>query len=276
MATEHSEAVANVLMECGAPGLQAEEHDGVTTLTAYFANDPPLDTLRRFCADTGYASDSASPIRVRHIPHEDWAKNWKAHFQPQLVGQRLWICPPWDAAAPHGRISVVIDPGMAFGTGQHATTRGCLGLLERALTERPVARALDVGTGSGVLAIALAKLGVPEVWAVDTDPTACAIAATNVRSNSVEVFVRIGGNLDEAAGEFGLVTANLFANLLERMAADLSARLTRGGVLICSGFLTDDEQRVRRAYEAHGLQLDSRLEEQSWVTLTLQRPLPPP
>lgn len=269
---EHGDVVANFLIENGAPGLQADDHDGLVRLTAYFSVEPPVDALVRFCASIGCPLVNEN-IGVRQVPHEDWAENWKLHFQAQAVGARLYVCPPWDCAVPEGRVAVIIDPGMAFGTGQHATTRGCLLLLERAVEARIVTRALDVGTGSGVLAIALAKLGVSDVWAIDTDASACAIAEANAAENGVDIWVRT--DLDDAPGSFNLITANLYANLLEEIAAKLITLLQPGGVLVCSGFLTADEQRVRSAYEARGLRLVARHEEQSWVTLALERLIQP-
>jgi ribosomal protein L11 methyltransferase len=266
---EHSEAVGNFLIENGAPGLQSDDCNSVVRLTTYFATEPPVDALLRFCTIIGCPLPTSS-LGVRRIPHEDWAENWKLHFQPESVGRRLYVCPPWNCTPPPGRVAVIIDPGMAFGTGQHATTRGCLLLLEAAVAQRAVTRALDIGTGSGVLAIALAKLGVAEVWAIDTDTTACAIAADNARCNRVGTHVSIRSRVDEVAGLFDLITANLFANLLDELAVRFSLLLGPDGVLICSGFLTADESRVRSAYEAHGLQVVRRHEEQSWVTLALQ------
>jgi ribosomal protein L11 methyltransferase len=271
----HSESVANFLIDNGAPGLQSDECGGVARLTAYFSSEPPLHALACFCSAIGCPVPDAEGIRVRQVPNEDWGENWRAHFQPQGVGSRLFICPPWDCAAPAGCLVVVIDPGMAFGTGQHATTRGCLLLLEGAASSGQVTRALDVGTGSGILAIALAKLGLPDVWAVDTDATACAIAEANVATNAVAAPLHICLSLDDVSGTFDLVAANLFANLLEEMTPRLVGLLRPGGVLICSGFLTDDEHRVRRAYESRGLRLQRRHEEQSWVTLALHRPTEP-
>jgi ribosomal protein L11 methyltransferase len=267
---EHGEVVANFLIETGAPGLQSEEEDGIAHLTAYYSAPPPLDALVRFCQSVGCPLRANDSMGVRRVPHENWAENWKAHFHAQALGERLYICPPWDCAAPAGRVAVVIDPGMAFGTGQHATTRGCLLLLEHALGNRPVARALDVGTGSGVLAIALAKLGLTEVWAVDTDGDACAIAEANAASNEVAACLHIRRGLDEVPGTFDLLCANLFAPLLQELAPKLADRVRPGGVLICSGFLTKDEHQVSSVYEAYGLHLARRLEEDSWVTLALQ------
>jgi ribosomal protein L11 methyltransferase len=275
VANEHSDAVANFLIDNGAPGLQSDERDGGVALIAYFPRKPPVEALRRFCASIGCPlRDNSGSIRVRQVPHEDWAENWKLHFPPQAVGTRLYICPPWNCVAPAGHVSIVIDPGMAFGTGQHATTRGCLSLLERAVDERAVTRVLDVGTGSGVLAIALAKLGLLEVWAIDTDSNACAIAEANAVRNGVEACLHIRSSLDEVSGAFDLIVANLFANLLGEMAVRFVGLLQPGGVFICSGFLNTDEPRVRGTYEARGLRLVRRHEEQSWVTLTLQRSTP--
>ena len=272
VASEHGDAVANFLIDNGAPGLQSNEQAGSIEIIAYFPKEPPIEALQRYCASINCAlRNKTGSIHVRRVPHEDWAENWKLHFQPQAVGRRLYVCPPWDCVAPAGRLAIVIDPGMAFGTGQHATTRGCLLLLEGAMEDRSMKRALDVGTGSGVLAIALAKLELPEVWAIDTDPNACTIAMANAVCNGVEAHVHIRSSLDEVPGAFDLVTANLFANLLEDMAARFVALLRPDGVLICSGFLNADELRVRSTYEARGLRLARRHEEQSWVTLALQR-----
>jgi ribosomal protein L11 methyltransferase len=270
VALDYSEDVANFLMENGSPGLQSDDRDGVAFLTAYFSAEAPVAALLRLCADIGCPL-SPTAIRVRRLPSEDWAENWKLHFQPEAVGERLYICPPWNCAPPPGRVAVVIVPGMAFGTGQHATTRGCLSFLEATVGQRTVTRALDIGTGSGVLAIALAKLGVAEVWAVDIDPGACTIADENARCNGVSTHVTIRSSVDELTGSFDLVTANLFANLLDELAVRFSGLVRPGGVLICSGFLSADETRVRSTYEAQGLQVIRRYEDESWVTLALQR-----
>lgn len=267
---EYSDAVANFLTESGAPGLQLEERDGKVYLMAYYAAAPPLESLRRFCADLGSPLDAAT-VRVQQIAEEDWAQNWKLHFHPQAIGDRLYICPPWDALAPPNRVAVVIEPGMAFGTGQHASTRGCLSLLDWATEQRSIRRALDVGTGSGVLAIALAKLRVPEVWAVDIDPLAVTIAAGNAARNGVEEQIHFASEIDAVPGAFDLLTANLFANLLEELADRFARLLAPTGLFICSGLLTSDEHRVHRAYEALGFEISKRYEEAGWLTLALER-----
>jgi ribosomal protein L11 methyltransferase len=269
---ECSDAVANFLIESGSPGLQSTEGVDTITLVAYFASDPPLESLRRFCTGIGCPSAGAlAHIRVRHVADEDWAENWKSHFQPQLVGERLYICPSWNCTPPPDRTTVVIDPGMAFGTGQHGSTRGCLDVLERAARTQQITRALDVGTGSGVLAVALVKLGALEVWAIDNDPSACTIAVANTTRNRVHAQVHVTSDFDAVGGTFDLIVANLYTDVLETMAAGLARRLRFGGVLICSGFLTGDEDRLRAAYQLHDLRVTERRDHESWVTLALQR-----
>jgi len=270
---QHGEAIANFLMDRGSPGLQYADDGDAVRVTAYFSNDPPLDALRRYCVDLGCAADeSGGPdIGSRMVADEDWAHSWMIHSEPQVVGERLYICPSWAAAAPSGRTAIIIDPGMAFGTGQHATTQGCLQQLERVIVGGSITRALDVGTGSGVLAIALAKLGVDEVWAVDTDPVACRVATANASVNGVGTRVRVTSDLADVPGSFDLIVANLFADLLEVLARQLVERLKADGTLIVSGLLGVDEARVLTAYEAVGLAGARRQFEEPWVTLVLAR-----
>jgi ribosomal protein L11 methyltransferase len=265
---ELGEAVANFLVESGAPGIQYDELISTVSLVAHFRDDPPLDALRRFCADLGCESASPEFIRVRRIAEENWAEDWKLHFVPHIVGERLCVCPSWAATPPPGRLAIVIDPGMAFGTGLHGTTHGCLELLESAVRRQPIARALDVGTGSGILAIALAKLGVSELWAVDTDPQACAVASENATRNGVDTQVRIRSSLDDVRGTFDLVVANLFAGALEQLAQRFVRLLEHNGVLICSGLLSNEEDRLRSAYAALGFTLEQRYADPPWVTLS--------
>lgn len=265
-----SEAVANFLIESGAPGLQLDEYGETVSLITYHASAPSLGPLRRYCADLGVPLDPAA-IRIREIAEQDWAENWKLHFHPEAIGGRLYVCPPWDSAAPPDRLAIVIEPGMAFGTGQHATTRGCLMAIDWALDTRSIGSALDVGTGSGILAIALARLGVPEVWAVDVDQQALAIAGENAARNGVGKQIRFVSDMKAVAAGADLVVANLFTNLLVDSAVRFVRLVTPGGVLICSGFLEDDEHRVHGAYEPLGFAIARRYEEAGWVTLTLEQ-----
>ena len=272
---EHGDSVANFLMEHGSPGIESQELPKRTRLTAYFSSRPPIEALRRYCADISHPHEPPPHIQMREFTAEDWAENWKVHFQPQCVGTHLYICAPWATTPPPGRIAIVIDPGMAFGTGQHPTTRGCLHLLEWAAQNRGVRRAADVGTGSGILAIALAKLGVPEVWAIDIDANARVIAQANARHNHVDGLIHVVPSLDGAVPTFDVLVANLFADLLFEQASRLSRAVESHGLLICSGFLQADEGRVCAAYDELGLTPRKRFEEDSWVTLAFGRQTSP-
>jgi ribosomal protein L11 methyltransferase len=206
-------------------------------------------------------------IRSRALDEEDWAEDWKQHFRPTAVGQRFFICPPWDTSGANGRINLVIHPGMAFGTGQHPTTRGCLELIEEATAASAVARALDVGTGSGILSIALAKLGAAHVAAVDNDPQACTIAAENSVLNGTEAIILVTHDWQAITGGFDLIVANLFTNLLCDLSEQLQSLLNPRGRMVCSGFLTSDEASIIAAYPR--LAVVRRKVEEDWVTLLL-------
>lgn len=280
------EALANFLWETGATGV-VEEGDaaGALGLRAFFppGADPAelsgrvgayLEELRGLGIPVG-----AGPVEVRRLPEEAWAEAWRAHFRPMLVGRRLLVCPPWEAPAvpptgPAGpRVLVVIEPGRAFGTGSHATTRGCLELLERALDAAPAARVLDVGTGSGILAIAAARLGAPQVRAVDLDPDAVAAAAGNVERNGVgdRVEVELRGLDAVGVGAADLVLANLLGATLVASASALG----RGGApcsrLITGGLLAHEAPAVVGAFVTEGFALVETVEQEGWATLLLAR-----
>lgn len=266
---ELSEAVASILMDLGSPGLECFEHDGGTSLVAYFRSAPPLDDLLHLSATV--ASRAGRPwtpvIRSRLIDEQNWAEEWKRHFTAMPVGRQLVVSPPWDLPSAGDRVLIVIEPAMAFGTGQHPTTRGCLELIESEVARRSVFRALDVGTGSGILAIALAKLGVRSVYAIDNDPAACTAAVLNSERNNTTTAVSVIDDWKEFIGPFDLIVANLFTNLLREMSDKLTRLLAPDGVLICSGFLAADEGTVLAAYSA--LAPVCRRQEEGWVTLAL-------
>jgi len=270
---ELAEALESFLLDRGAPGLQTEDAAGAVRITAHFPGDAPLVELGAFIAALReLAPQAATPrIAVDSITDTGWAENWKAHFPPLAIGEKLFVHPPWLDAIPAGRVGIVLDPGMAFGTGHHASTRGCLVLLERALAGSPSGRVLDVGTGSGILAIAAAKLGAAEVWGVDVDADACAIARENARVNRVGDAVRIAEDLSVVPGQFDVVLANLLAGLLVEHTAAIAARLRPGGMAIGAGVLHAEAADVRRAWRAAGLADDGDYAEEGWVALGARR-----
>jgi ribosomal protein L11 methyltransferase len=192
------------------------------------------------------------------------------------VGRRLLVCPPWEtppAALANGRLVVVIEPGRAFGTGGHGSTRSCLELLERALAAGAVAHALDVGCGSGILAIAAAALGVPRVDAIDLDPDAVAATEDNARRNAVGDRVRPAvADVDGWAGPPApLVLANLLAAAHATLAPALLARVTPGGSLIAGGLLAHEVPAVTGVFAAEGGWLVELAEDDGWAALLLRR-----
>lgn len=181
------------------------------------------------------------------VPERDWLAVWKEGLEPVTVGA-LTVTPPWIDAGPG---AVVIDPGQAFGTGHHETTTGCLAALQE--LDLAGRRVLDVGTGSGVLAIAAARLGAKGVVGVDTDPLAVAAARANAKVNGVDIDVR-EGSADAAAPErFDVVVANLDTDTLSRLAGALAERLAPGGTLIASGVSRERQPEAIAALTRAGL-----------------------
>jgi ribosomal protein L11 methyltransferase len=241
---------------------------------------------------------------VRHVAEDGWAQAWKEQYHLQRVGKRIVIVPAWEDYAPiAGEAVIRLEPGMAFGTGLHASTRLCLAALEACLV--PDATVLDVGTGSGVLAIAAAKLGARSVLALDTDPVAVAVARENVANNGVASQVTVrhgslpggyvprhfasGGELSLLhSGHFDLVLVNILAPVIVGLAPALAARLSpfantagehrpvgsqepaqmrRQGRLVAAGLIESQEQDVADALQAQGLRIIDRAHEQDWVAL---------
>lgn len=214
-------------------------------------------------------------LRTRLVHEADWAEAWKAHFPVLRVGRRLVIRPTWRR---HRRepddVVLALDPGMAFGTGLHPTTRLCLAGVE-SLTDRGAvagSRVLDVGCGSGILAIAALKLGATSALGVDTDPIAIEATVANARRNAVAR--RLGarqGSLPTGESPFDIVLANLIAGVLVQLASLLRDELRPGGTLLASGIFVDREHEVRVAFEAAGLAVAGRSAEGDWVALEATR-----
>ncbi|MCK6556555.1 50S ribosomal protein L11 methyltransferase [Candidatus Binatia bacterium] len=270
VSNRHIEAVSNFLVEAGSPGIEVREGSANSEIVGYFAGMPPITALRRLLADLGARLDG---IATRRVDEEAWGETWKRHCRPQTIGKRLYVCPSWEVErAPSGRIEIVIDPGMAFGTGDHPTTRACLLLAERAAARAPLRRVLDCGTGSGILAIGAARLGAREVWAVDPDPVARAAATENGEINGIGGRLRVVPSLDPVSGPFDLILANLFADLLAELAPRLRTLLARTGVMVCAGFVSADADRVEQQFAREGLHATQTITEGDWVTLELRRP----
>ena len=210
-------------------------------------------------------------LQTRLVDEADWADAWKAHFPVMRLGRRLVVRPTWRRhhAAPDD-VVLALDPGMAFGTGLHPTTRLCLVALERLADAGRLAsaRVLDVGCGSGILAIAALRLGGAEALGVDTDPIAIEATLANARRNRLARRIRAHeGSLPTGESPFDVITANLIAGLLVPLAPLLRAELAPGGRLVTSGIFVDREPEVRAAFEAAGLTVTERTGEGEWIAL---------
>ena len=199
---------------------------------------------------------------------EDWANAWKEHYRPVRAGRRVVVTPPWqEYEAKDADVVVVLDPGMAFGTGTHPTTRLCLMALEDEL--RPGDTVFDVGTGTGILAIAAALLGASRVDAVDIEPVSVRQSAENFARNNVADRIRIAEGSADAATSFGgtydLVLANIIARIIVVISSDLVAAVRSGGTLILSGIIEPKEDDVVQTFRGFGLELRRREQIEDWV-----------
>jgi ribosomal protein L11 methyltransferase len=264
------------------------EDTPVKSVKAYFPAEPALEEkvaqIAAFLTDLGpsFAGFVFHEPGVTFIREEDWANSWKEHFKPSRIGTRLVIKPTWEKfAAQADDIIIELDPGMAFGTGTHPTTRLCLESMERIFSQSPPfgagerinpADVLDVGTGSGVLAIAAAKLGASRVVALDIDPEAVAVARRNLDQNRIGTSVLVSNEpLAGISGMYGIVLANILAEELVRLGSELYHRVRPHGFLILSGILAEKEELVRKGFAPFALALLEVTREAEWSCLAYRR-----
>lgn len=220
-------------------------------------------------------------VSVSIVEQQDWNAKWKEHFKPFHVSKRLVIRPVWEAYEPQpGDVVLDLDPGMAFGTGAHESTRGCLNAIDALLGSGHLAveplqaggSVLDVGTGSGILLLAALKLGAADGVGIDLDPIAITAATENVALNGLQARVALSDTLLEhlPPTRYPLVLANILAPTLMALSSDLVARLEPGGALVLSGLLNDQADSVRSAFLPKGLRESLAIQEGEWTTLVLR------
>ena len=207
------------------------------------------------------------------VNEEDWANSWKAYYKPIKIGERLVIVPAWEKYTPaEGELIVRMDPGMAFGTGTHETTRLVIKLLE-AYT-KPGCRMLDVGTGSGILAICASKLGAGECRAYDIDPMAVRVANENIKDSGLQnITCEVSDLLRQVdkSRPYDLICANIVADIIIRMTPDVGELMHKDTVLLASGIILERSQDVVECFEKHGFRIVERLEENGWCGLAVMK-----
>ena len=298
---EGADLIANILMELGAAGTEIDdpslvneyidaglwdytdlpraEDTETVTVRAYLPEDARLESsllaLAERIAALRHAGATLGAGTISHsfVADEDWAETWKAYIHTEKIGERIVVRPTWEEYTPSAdEIVIELDPGAAFGTGAHATTAMCLRWLEHLVS--PGMRVYDVGCGSGILAVAAAKLGAGEVIAMDYDPVAVSVAEENIRQNNVHNVVACESDLlsaCEGAAPAELITANIIADVIVRLFAQLDRHLAPGGTLLASGIIDDRIADVEHAAAQHGFTVLDMTCEKEWAAMIIRR-----
>lgn len=289
---EYSEVVAEFFQEEGAGGvvfddpdllkekqLQDDEYLGNEfvlpqhfKVRSYFPADDRLgERLNRIKKRLVEVLGLTVEFELKQVKEEDWAEAWKRYFKPEQFG-KIVIKPSWEGYNPtSGEIVIELDPGMAFGTGAHPTTRLCLKLLQEIIT--PQTKMLDVGTGSGILALAGAKLGAKKVCAMDIDPVAVKVALDNIKRNRMEGLIEVyESNLLERqiASKFNLVVANIISNAIIEISSQLEKVIEPGGLFLASGIIEERYAEVLDCLTKQGFSHIKNIFEEGWAGILVR------
>lgn len=272
-----AERLQDLLHESGALGLEVRDREappmpgvrgpapGEAIVVAFYDTKEAADEALRWVGE----DFPDARVVLAEVVNEDWSQSWKALIKATVVG-RLWVGPPWDVAqAPPGALRIVIEPKMAFGTGDHPTTALCLRAVDDFMAEHPGASVLDVGTGTGVLAIAAKRLGAARVVGTDNDAMSVTLARENAEVNGTLDVELSGKPLDQISGTFDLVLANILANTLVELAPLIAPKVVKR--LVLAGILAPQADEVTASYEALGLTAAGRAQDGSWVRLDFLR-----
>ncbi len=274
------EAVSDLLTVLSEGGVEiGVEREGSVEVAGFFrlTGDPDpvaAPVLERLGEIFALYGEPLPAPGLKVLADQDWATAWQHYFKPLEIVEGLVIKPSWEEYRPDPGTRVIeMDPGQAFGTGQHESTRLALELVRARLRERGFSRALDVGTGTGILAMAVATLAGIPVDAVDNDPSAVQVAEANVRANRLEELIRVSATpLAALPGPYSLIMANIVHDVLAAMVTDFARLLSPGGILILAGLLRGwQEKNMDRLCSRAGLTPLERRSEGEWVALALER-----
>lgn len=255
-----------------------QENTEIVTVSAYYADDEKLqDRLKQIESELAAVEERIGSfrfgnIRFRSLSEKDWANEWKQYFHVTHVGESLVIKPSWEEYTPkEGEHVIKIDPGMAFGTGTHHTTNMCMARLEKVLPAN--AEVFDVGTGSGILAIAAALLGAKSVKAVDIDAVAVRVARENIADNGLEdkIEVKEGDLLRGTEGQADVIIANIIADIIIILLKDIPGKLKDDGIFLASGIISDRRADVEAAAAEVGMKVDHVDEKGGWVVMQMSK-----
>ncbi len=246
----------------------------IAAVSVFLPADRPFTDVLAFVRERLAEIGVEAEFDVIGVNEEDWANSWKAYYKPLHIGKRMVIVPKWEEYDPKdGEIIVTMDPGMAFGTGTHETTRLVIELLEECVI--PGMRVADVGCGSGILAICAAKLGAGVCRAYDINPVAVRVARENIAdSGETSVTCDVSDLLrgvDLSDGPYDLICANIVADIIIRMAPDVGRYMKEDAILLASGIITERSEEVISALEACDLVIDRRLEDNGWCALVVKK-----